>query len=76
MTTPKPGLYQKFKVDRIVGNDKPEEEFFVMSPSHDPIARMAINLYASIAERDGLTELANDLRDGLLRLAQGGRFYP
>jgi len=75
-TQPRPGLYQKFNVDRIVGTDKEGEEFFVLSPTHDPIAREALRLYAKVAATVGLTELANDLIDALDRVDAGETFYP
>jgi len=74
--TPRPGLYQKFRVERIVGQDKPDEEFFVLSPTHDPMARVAIDLYAELAEQDGYAELARDLSDAMARVRRGERFRP
>lgn len=75
-TQPKPGLYQKFNVDRIIGTDKEGEEFFVLSPTHDPMAREALRLYADIASINGLNDLANDLIDALDRVDAGDTFYP
>lgn len=67
-TTPKPGLYSKFDVRRIVGTDKPGEQFFVLSPTHDPAARLALRYYAAKVRQDGLTELADDLDAALDRV--------
>ncbi|KKL03561.1 hypothetical protein LCGC14_2624930 [marine sediment metagenome] len=75
-TRPRPGLYQKFNVDRIVGDDKPGEEFFVLSPTHDPIARSALKVYAAECRAVGLTDLANDLDAALERASNGEPFYP
>ncbi len=76
MTTPKPGLYQKFNVDRIVGTDKEGEEFFVLSPTHDPMAREALRLYAEVAGNMGLNDLSHDLTEALDRVDAGETFYP
>ena len=76
MTTPRPGLYQKFEVRRIVGQDKPGQEFFVLSPTHDPLARVALYEYARLCAENGLSELASSLREGLDRIEAGSRrFY-
>ena len=75
MTTPKPGLYQKFNVERIVGQDKEGEEFFVLSPTHDPLAREALYKYAAIVNREGLLELSYDIIHALEREKKGEKFY-
>ena len=72
---PKPGLYEKFTVVRNVGEDKPGEQFFVLSPTHDPMAREALRCYAAAARREGLTALASDIWDGIERVNRGGPFY-
>ena len=74
-TQPKPGLYKKFEVKRLVGEDKPGEEYFVLSPSHDPIARFALTCYAKRCREEGLHALAVDLLDGLARVRRGESFY-
>ena len=74
-TQPKPGLYVKFEVKRIVGEDKPGQEYFVLSPSHDPIARFALACYAQKCREEELNELATDLLDGLARVRRGESFY-
>ena len=74
-TTPVPGLYKKFEVSRLVGEDKPGEEYFVFSPSHDPIARIALECYAQECRKQGLEPLARDLLEGLARVSRGESFY-
>lgn len=76
ITQPRPGLYQKFNVERIVGEDKPGEEFFVLSPTHDPFARVALWEYVRQCEQSGLKDLAQDLGAALVRAAHGEGFYP
>lgn len=73
LTTPRSGLYKKFNVQRIIGQDKPGEEFFVLSPTHDPFARVALEAYAKACE-EGIPELAKDIRAGLESVAQGEGF--
>ncbi len=73
-TTPRPGLYEKFKVIRIIGQDKPGEEFFVLSPTHDPFARNALLTYADECEKNGIKELATEIREGLERVTKGEPF--
>ncbi len=73
LTTPRPGLYKKFNVTRVIGEDKPGEEFFVLSPTHDPFARFALEAYASACE-EGIPELAKDIRAGLESVANGNGF--
>lgn len=72
---PTAGLYQKFEVRRIVGEDKPGQEFFVLSPTHDPMAIAALRVYAEVAEANGLHELADQLSAGLDRCEKGIPFY-
>ena len=74
-TQPKPGLYKKFEVKRLVGKDKPGEEYFVFSPSHDILARRAIKFYADECAKEGLGELAKDLYEGIARVKRGESFY-
>jgi hypothetical protein len=74
-TTPVPGLYQKFEVKRIHGEDKPGEQFFVLSPTHDPLARVALETYAAEASAAGLDELARDLWAALDRVERREPFY-
>ena len=71
----RPGLYQKFEVQRIHGQDKPGEQFFVLAPTHDPMARAAIETYATECEQAGLSDLATDLRAALARCSKGEPFY-
>lgn len=71
---PKSGLYQKFRVERIVGTDKPGEEFLVLSPTHDPFARESIRKYADECQGAGLFDMANDLYAALDRVAKGEPF--
>lgn len=73
--TPEPGLYRKFDVRRVIGEDKPGEQFFVLSPTHDPLARVALRAYAQEAEAAGLDELSEDIFEGLDRVEAGGPFY-
>ena len=75
LTTPKPGLYQKFDVKRIVGEDKPNEEYFVLSPTHDPLARKALEYYANLCSGVGLKELAEGIWVGIRRVENGMPFY-
>ena len=75
MTTPTPGLYQKFEVKRIVGEDKPGEQFFVLSPTHDPLARRALKAYALECRGQGLQQLANEIIAGVKRCEDGLPFY-
>ena len=74
-TQPRPGLYRKFEVRRVVGEDKPGEEYFVLSPSHDPLARIALECYVAACQDAGLLELATELREGLDRVGKGESFY-
>ena len=75
-TDPRPGLYQKFNVERIHGTDKPGEEFFVLSPTHDPSARQALAVRATSMRRAGYVEVADDVDEALGRVLTGGPFYP
>lgn len=75
LTDPRPGLYQKFDVRRIHGEDKPGEQFFVLSPTHDPFARAALYEYALACDKAGLHDLAADIRAALRRVAIGQPFY-
>jgi hypothetical protein len=75
-TDPRPGLYQKFDVRRIHGQNKPGEQFFVLAPTHDPMAREALRRYLDLCRENGLTELADDLAQGLNRCEIGQPFYP
>lgn len=74
-TQPRPGLYRKFEVRRVVGEDKSGEEYFVLSPSHDPPARVALLVYAEECQKLGLVELAEDIRAGIKRVEGGESFY-
>lgn len=73
-TKPKPGLYQKFRVERIIGTDKPGEEFLVLSPTHDLMGRAAIRVYAQECRESGLNDIADDLLDALDRVSDGKSF--
>lgn len=75
MPKPKSGLYRKFEVKRLVGEDKPGEEFFVLSPTHDSLARTVLYAYAVVCREAGLQELASDLEAALERVERGGQFY-
>ena len=74
-TQPTPGLYRKFEVRRLVGKDKPDEQYFVLSPTHDPLARPAILAYADACSKAGLHNLAVELRAGVERTERGESFY-
>lgn len=58
-----PGLYDKYVVWRV--NDHTGKhvhcEYFVLDPTHDPLAREALATYIGAAYRDARTELATDL---------------
>ncbi|KKK91895.1 hypothetical protein LCGC14_2708390, partial [marine sediment metagenome] len=49
--------------------------FFVLSPTHDRIARVALRAYAEECEAVGLTELADDLYEAVERVEGGGPLY-
>lgn len=75
------GLFDKFKVTRLVGREKPDAEYFVLDVKNDPMARYAMRAYANAARQgyvDGLVvnELADDIEAGLARVGDGGTFYP
>jgi hypothetical protein len=82
MADRKKGLYDKYKVTRIDGEDRREGlrggppgrhygcEYFVLDLNHDPHALPAILAYASSAEEDGYRALAKDLRDKVAELAE------
>jgi hypothetical protein len=59
------GLYQKYKISRTDGRDKPGEKhhgcaYFVLDMNHDPHARAALKAYADSC-RSTRGELAEDL---------------
>lgn len=64
------GLTSKFEVKRLTpssrGIDHSECRYFVLDPQHDPLARVALAYYASIAEANGYEALADDLREWLV----------
>lgn len=69
------GLYGKYRVERLNDPERKHAEcrYFVLDPQHDPIARDAIELYATRAGRIGHTELEVDLGEWLKSLpAIGG----
>lgn len=77
MTTDTKGLYQKFDVKRRDGSEhKTGQQFFVLSPTHDEGARIALWTYAEWAASNGLDELADDLDVALNRVEAGKPFYP
>lgn len=57
------GLQARYEVKKINDPDGKHDEcrYFVLDPTHDPIARTALAVYAEHARAAGLTELANDL---------------
>jgi hypothetical protein len=60
------GLYNKFIVRRTDGKDAPGQKhdgcyYFVLDPSHDPMAIPAIRAYATAAREAGYGLLADDL---------------
>ena len=61
------GLYEKFRVERTDGSDRPggkhhDCRYFVLDLTHDPHAIPAVLAYANAAEKDGYARLAMDLR--------------
>ncbi len=70
------GLYQKFAVRRMVGEEKPTAEYFVLDVHNDPLARKAVKVYADAADEVGLNKFATDILMGLLQVSEGGTFYP
>lgn len=61
------GLYDKYKVTRADGSDKPGGKhekcaLFVLDMTHDPFARIAALAYADACEKEGYDALARDLR--------------
>lgn len=73
---PNAGLYQKFAVERLVGEAKEGAEYFVLDPVHDPFARDALRTYALVAFEAGLKDLERDILEALDRVAVGDTFYP
>lgn len=63
MSNKERGLYPKYYVQKIVGNDLLEvnDFVFVLNPKTDPIAAGALEFYADQADAAGYTELAEDL---------------
>jgi len=76
MRGPNPRLHRKFEVKRLVGEAKPNAEYFVLDVHGDPWAREAVRVYGASAIRDGVTQLGREILDGLDRLASGKSFYP
>lgn len=64
---PETGLVEKFEVKRLRessrGIDHTDCRYFVLDPRHDPIARVVIDRYASLAVQEGQLELAHDLNN-------------
>lgn len=58
------GLYRKYSVQRLRDPEGKHDNcwYFVLDPTHDPIARVALNAYADEAGRRGFHALATDLR--------------
>ena len=73
---PYEGLYQKFAVRRMVGEEKPTAEYFILDVHNDPLARKAVKAYADAADEVGLNKFATDILMGLLQVSEGGTFYP
>lgn len=70
------GLYQKYHVDRLDGNDSPGDkhhgcDYFVLDLHHDPFAWSAVLAYAAACERTHPV-LASDLRKSAARAAAKG----
>lgn len=61
------GLYPKYYVQKIVGNDLLEvnDPVFVLNPQTDPIAAGALEFYADQAYDAGFHQLAEDIWDWL-----------
>lgn len=60
------GLYQKFRVERVDGKDRPGGPksgawYFVLDAFHDPYGRRAARAYADACEEE-LPQLAADIR--------------
>lgn len=53
------GYFKKFEVKRANTGEVVNEECFVLIPSHDPVAKVAILAYADATDNK---ELAKDLR--------------
>ena len=63
----KRGLYQKYRVERTDGRDKPGEKhhgckYFVIDLTHDPLAVQVMLEYARLSEEHGNDALASDIR--------------
>jgi hypothetical protein len=58
------GVYAKYEVRRRNDPNGKHDDcwYFVLDPTHDPIARVALEAYADEAERRGFEALAADLR--------------
>lgn len=66
------GLFPKYHVRRLDGRDAPGGDredarrgYFVLDIVHDPIARQAYALYASLAAQKGYPALAADMSENL-----------
>ena len=60
---PRPGLYAKYSVrrTRVGKKSTPVGGAFVLLPGTDPIARIALGVYAEEARQRGKVELAADI---------------
>lgn len=67
------GLEARFHVERLKpstrGIDHTDCPYFVLDPKHDPIARVALQVYANTARSHGHIALADDLDELLAGLA-------
>lgn len=59
------GLEGRYHVQRLQDPEGKHDQcrYFVLDPQHDPIAVMALRVYASLAARAGYQALAADLLD-------------
>lgn len=66
------GLEPRYHVRKINDPDGKHDDcaFFVLDPKHDPIARVALQVYANTARKHGHVRLADDLEDLLQRTAE------
>jgi hypothetical protein len=69
------GLYDKYTVWRNddrdePGGDRQGAKYFVLDYVHDPIARVALQVYAVVASNSGYVNLARDLYRELLNTSE------